>query len=169
MMACGEIAISHDTFRALPSDRSHNYLRELLASLGVLPPFVATIERMLPWLATKLTELTDEEANLISRFAHWQVLRRLRTAAANGTLTTGSANVARTQINAAIRLCRWATAHTGTITKMTPADLENYFIERQYLPNAQLWMRLDDGHVSVISTVPDAMDWLLANAGRAGA
>lgn len=56
MMACGEIAISHDTFRALPSDRSHNYLRELLASLGVLPPFVATIERMLPWLATKLTQ-----------------------------------------------------------------------------------------------------------------
>lgn len=32
------------------------------------------------------------------------------------------------------------------------------------LPNAQLWMRLDDGHVSVLSTVPDAMDWLLANA-----
>jgi len=31
------------------------------------------------------------------------------------------------------------------------------------LPNARLWMRLDDGHVSVLSTVPDAMDWLLAN------
>ena len=33
------------------------------------------------------------------------------------------------------------------------------------LPNAQLWMRLDDGHVSVLSTVPDAMDWLLERAG----
>jgi pimeloyl-ACP methyl ester carboxylesterase len=32
------------------------------------------------------------------------------------------------------------------------------------LPNAQLWMRLDDGHVSALSTIPDAMDWLLANA-----
>lgn len=29
------------------------------------------------------------------------------------------------------------------------------------LPNARLWMRLDDGHVSVLATVPDAMDWLL--------
>lgn len=29
------------------------------------------------------------------------------------------------------------------------------------LPNASLWMRLDDGHVSVLDTVPDAMDWLL--------
>lgn len=32
------------------------------------------------------------------------------------------------------------------------------------LPNAQLWMRLDDGHVSVLNTVPDAMDWLLERA-----
>ncbi|RZS68202.1 pimeloyl-ACP methyl ester carboxylesterase [Agromyces ramosus] len=29
------------------------------------------------------------------------------------------------------------------------------------LPRATLWMRLDDGHVSVLDTVPDAMDWLL--------
>ncbi|WP_448003504.1 alpha/beta fold hydrolase [Agromyces bauzanensis] len=32
------------------------------------------------------------------------------------------------------------------------------------LPNARLWMRLDDGHVSVLGTVPDAMDWLLERA-----
>ncbi|MFF2389627.1 alpha/beta fold hydrolase [Agromyces sp. NPDC058104] len=31
-----------------------------------------------------------------------------------------------------------------------------------HLPDASLWMRLDDGHVSVLDTVPDAMDWLLA-------
>ncbi|MFF2274636.1 alpha/beta fold hydrolase [Agromyces sp. NPDC058126] len=34
-----------------------------------------------------------------------------------------------------------------------------------HLPNATLWMRLDDGHVSVLDTVPDAMDWLLARLG----
>lgn len=60
-------------------------------------------------------------------------------------MTKGSANVARTQINAAIRLCRWATAHTGTITKMTPADLENYFIEHPGGRNTQyafvVWLR----------------------------
>lgn len=33
------------------------------------------------------------------------------------------------------------------------------------LPRAQLWMRLDDGHISVLDTVPDAMDWLLERAG----
>ncbi|ANJ28727.1 alpha/beta hydrolase [Agromyces aureus] len=31
-----------------------------------------------------------------------------------------------------------------------------------HLPEATLWMRLDDGHVSVLGVVPDALDWLLA-------
>lgn len=35
-MARGEVAISHDTFRALPCDRAHNYLRDLLAAVGGL-------------------------------------------------------------------------------------------------------------------------------------
>ena len=30
-----------------------------------------------------------------------------------------------------------------------------------HLPAASLWMRLDDGHVSVLDVVPDALDWLL--------
>ncbi|MFE6964059.1 alpha/beta fold hydrolase [Agromyces sp. NPDC057679] len=34
-----------------------------------------------------------------------------------------------------------------------------------HLRNATLWMRLDDGHISVLDTVPDAMDWLLARLG----
>lgn len=32
------------------------------------------------------------------------------------------------------------------------------------LPDATLWMRLDDGHVSVLDVVPDVMDWLLERA-----
>lgn len=28
------------------------------------------------------------------------------------------------------------------------------------LPQARLWMRLDEGHVAVLSVVPDALDWL---------
>jgi pimeloyl-ACP methyl ester carboxylesterase len=34
------------------------------------------------------------------------------------------------------------------------------------LPDATLWMRLDDGHVSVLDVVPDAMDWLLEQSGH---
>ena len=55
----------------------------------------------------------------------------------------------------------------GEGDRVVPRRHASWMLSR--LPNAQLWMRLDDGHVSVLSTVPDAMDWLLANAGRAGA
>lgn len=131
LMAQGEVPISHDAFRALPSDRSHNYLRELLSSVGVLPSYESAIERMLPWLDAKLTELNAEDASVIGRFARWHVLRRLRRAATAGTLTKGSINVARTQINTAIRLCRWATTERGSsVTTLTQADLERYLVKR---------------------------------------
>jgi pimeloyl-ACP methyl ester carboxylesterase len=55
----------------------------------------------------------------------------------------------------------------GEGDRVVPRRHASWMMSR--LPNARLWMRLDDGHVSVLSTVPDAMDWLLANAGRTGA
>lgn len=129
LMARGQMPISHEAFQELASDRRHNYLRELLASLGVLPPFVPAIERMLPWLDTKLTQVTSDDSNVISRFAHWHVLRRLRHTASTGTLTKGSINNARAQINAAIRLCRWAHDHQSSVTELTQTDLERYLTE----------------------------------------
>lgn len=37
------------------------------------------------------------------------------------------------------------------------------------LPDARLWMRLDEGHVAVLAVVPDALDWLVErSAGVAG-
>ncbi|GAA2041260.1 alpha/beta hydrolase [Agromyces tropicus] len=33
------------------------------------------------------------------------------------------------------------------------------------LPDARLWMRLDDGHVAVLRVVPEVLDWLVERAG----
>jgi pimeloyl-ACP methyl ester carboxylesterase len=35
-----------------------------------------------------------------------------------------------------------------------------------HVPTAELWLRPQDGHVSVLDAVPVAMDWLVATAGR---
>jgi pimeloyl-ACP methyl ester carboxylesterase len=35
------------------------------------------------------------------------------------------------------------------------------------LPEARLWMRLDEGHVAVLSVLPDALEWLCERIGRA--
>jgi pimeloyl-ACP methyl ester carboxylesterase len=47
----------------------------------------------------------------------------------------------------------------GEHDRVVPAKHASWMLSR--IRRAQLWMRLDDGHVSVLDVVPDAMDWLL--------
>jgi hypothetical protein len=125
-MARGEIDISHDTFRALPSDRAHDYLRSLLAGVGALPPFEVRIERMLPWLATKLEPLPDDQVDLVRRFAHWHVLRQMRSAASQGRLTKSVTDAARERISAAIRFLAFLDSHGTSAATATQDHLERY-------------------------------------------
>jgi pimeloyl-ACP methyl ester carboxylesterase len=47
----------------------------------------------------------------------------------------------------------------GEDDRVVPAKHASWLLA--HIPRASLWMRLDDGHVSVLDVVPDAMDWLL--------
>lgn len=125
----GQAPITHDAFRTLPSDRSHNYLRELLTATGVLPAYAASIERIERWLEGKLAPLDADTAALISRFARWHVLRRMRRDAEHGEITKGSTDVARRQINGAIRLAGWAQHHKTTLPELTQRQFEQYLDE----------------------------------------
>lgn len=129
LMARGELPISHDSFRALPADRSHSYLRHLLAAAGVLPPYHAPIEQMERWLDTALAPLGAEDAGLIGRYARWHLLRGLRQAAERRTLGKTAIYGARSNVNAAIRLAGWAAEHDTTIAGLTQPRLETYLAE----------------------------------------
>jgi pimeloyl-ACP methyl ester carboxylesterase len=48
----------------------------------------------------------------------------------------------------------------GELDRMVPRRHASWLLGR--IPGAKLWARLDDGHVSVLDVVPDALDWLLA-------
>ncbi len=129
LMAQGKMPISHDAFRALPSDGAHNYLRELLTAVRVLPPYCAPLERIDRWLEGKLAPLEADTAALISRFARWHVLRRLRRDAEDSEITRGSATAARGHINGAIRLAGWAHQRGTSLTALTQPQLELYLSE----------------------------------------
>lgn len=129
LMARGELPISHDAFRDLPADRSHNYLRELLTATGVLPPYHPPIEQMERWLEAKLAPLGADDAGLVGRYARWHLLRRLRSAAERGELTKSSIYAARGKINGAIRLGQWATLHGTTIGNLSQSQLESYLAD----------------------------------------
>jgi hypothetical protein len=125
-MARGEVEISHATFAARPTNKTNNYLRDLLAALGVLPPFHAELERVTPWLADILTALPAEHADVLARFARWQVLRRLRVQEQHGTLTHGAINAARGTIVATRRFMDWQTRRGHNIATTTQDDLDRY-------------------------------------------
>lgn len=131
-LATGRLPISQDTFRELlPIDRRHGYLRELLTTTGVLPPYAATIERINPWLTDLLAEHLPAHAEVLNRYARWHVLRRMRNHFAAGTLTSSIVNGGRAQILAASRIMHWAAdEHAVTITALTQTQLEHYISSR---------------------------------------
>lgn len=137
LMARRELPISHDTFRGLPADRSHNYLRDLLASTGVLPPYHPPIEQIERWLDTTLAPLDAEDSGLVGRYAHWHLLRRLRGTADRGELTKSAIYSARGNINGAVRLGQWAARHGTTIADLTQPQLESYLADYPGARNSQ--------------------------------
>jgi len=125
-MARGQLEISHETFRGLPSDRPHNYVRDLLVALQVLPPYEASIDRIERWLENKLAGLPTDHADLVRRFARWRVLRNLRTVAAEGRMTKAVGDRAREQIASSIRLLAYFEARGLNAATATQPMLEDY-------------------------------------------
>ena len=111
-MATGQMAISHEAFADLPHDWAVIYVRDLLAAVGVLPPYQASLDRITPWLNGILAGLPKEHADLIDRFARWQLLRRLRLLTHRDKLTRGSVQHARADILASTRLLAGSTPNT---------------------------------------------------------
>lgn len=115
-MAQGQVEeISHATFESLPTNKTNNYLRNLLAATGVLPPFHAELERVTPWLRDITADLPQEHAELLTQFARWQVLRRLRHHEQAGPLTHGAISAARATVVATTRFMAWQHKHGRSV------------------------------------------------------
>ena len=133
--ATGELALHHDTFRhQLPQGRRYDYIRTLLTSTGILPPAPIGIERIEAWLPELLADQPPHHAEIINRYAHWHLLRRLRRHADASTLTACLTNAARANVLLATRLADWATSQQTSLTGLTQAQLEQYLTEQSVPP-----------------------------------
>lgn len=133
--ATGELPLHHNTFRHdLPQGRRYDYIRTLFTSTGVLPPAPIGIERIVAWLGPLVADQPPHHAEIINRYAHWHVLRRLRRHADRGTLTASLINNARANILLATRLADWATNQDATLTDLNQAQLELFLTEQPVAP-----------------------------------
>jgi hypothetical protein len=125
-MARGEVEISHAAFEALPSDKSRNWLRDLLVAVGVLEPYQAGIARMEAWLPGRLVSLAPADAGVVSRYARWRVVRHLRRQADRRDVTPAMVNAARHRVTAAVELAGWAARRGSSIADLDQPLLERY-------------------------------------------
>ena len=128
-MAEGQVDISHQAFEQLPSNKAVNYIRDLLVTTGVLPAYHGPIERITPWLAGVLGELSQPDADVVRRFARWEVLRRLRQHAQAGTLTQGAISRDRATIVVTVRFLTWLRQNNLDLTGLGQTDMDRYSAE----------------------------------------
>ena len=145
-MARGELAVSHDTFGQLPMDRTHNYVRDLLVAVGVLPSYEPLLERMTPLLATLGESLEPGHARILDQFARWRVLRHLRRRAEEGRLTTGSFQHARSRLRRVAAFLSWLENAELSIQTAGQADVEKFLTTQPRSVAAELvqfltWVR----------------------------
>jgi hypothetical protein len=128
-MAIGDLPISHHAFDELPVNRVTGYVRSLLAATGVLPPFNAELERVPRWIHDLIAQQPPPARDVLRRYGAWQVMRRLRRAEDNGTLTHGGILAARNDITNVARLLSWLHDQQLTLAQLTQPALERYATE----------------------------------------
>jgi integrase len=124
----GEIALTHEAFHALQPWRAAAHLRELLMACGVLPAVdkqVCSLER---WLPGHLASITDDgHAQLIRRFATWDVLPRLRARAEKKPVTPAARRHAGDQVKRATAFLQWLSGRGLTLADCRQADIDAWY------------------------------------------
>jgi hypothetical protein len=98
----GEVELTHEAFHGLQRWRTGDHVRELLVACGALPAIDKQVWLFERWLPGRLAGIPDEgHAQLIRRFATWEVLPRLRSRAGRKPITTYSRRYAGEQVKIA--------------------------------------------------------------------
>ncbi len=121
----GEIELTHEAFHTLQPWRAASHLRELLMACGVLPAVDKQICSFERWLAGHLAGTADpDHAQLLHRFATWEVLPRLRARAEKKPITAAGRRHAGDQVKHATAFLRWLSGHGLTLSACRQADID---------------------------------------------
>ncbi len=107
-LARGEVELTHEAFNGLQPWRAASHLRDLLMSCGVLPAVDKQVCAFERWLGVHLATVADDgHAQVLRRFAAWEVLPGLRARAEKKPLNSNARGYAAAQIRRASDFLRW--------------------------------------------------------------
>ncbi|WP_331746269.1 hypothetical protein OG936_39720 (plasmid) [Streptomyces sp. NBC_00846] len=129
-LGLGEIELTHEAFHPLQPWRAASHLRELLMACGVLPAVDKQICSFERWLVGHLADITDpDHAQLVRRFATWEILPNLRTRAEKKPLTPASRRYAGDQVKHATAFLGWLAEHGLTLPTCRQTDIDAWHVE----------------------------------------
>jgi hypothetical protein len=116
--------------RALQPWRAAAHLRDLLMACGVLPVIDRQVCGFERWLAVHLAGIADEgHAQVVRRFAAWEVLPRLRAQAEKKPISTAARRHADEQVNRATGFLRWLSGRGLSLRDCRQADIDAWHAE----------------------------------------
>jgi hypothetical protein len=126
----GQIELTHEAFHTLEPWRASAHLRELLMACGVLPALDKQICLFERWLIGHLAGIPDpEHAQIVRRFATWEVLSRLRAGAETKPLPPGARRYAGDQVKHATSFLHWIDEHGLTLSTCHQSDIDAWYVE----------------------------------------
>ena len=95
--------------------------------LPIIDKQICSFER---WLVSHLAEIADpDHAQLVRRFASWEVLPRLRIRADKKPITPAGRRHAGDQVKHATALLQWLSEHGVTLSTCRQADIDAWHVE----------------------------------------
>ena len=129
-VARGDIDLTHEAFHDLRPWRAAEHLRELLVARGVLPAIDKQVCLFERWLPGHMATIPDEgRAQVIRRFATWDVLPRLRARAERRPVTTAGRRYAGEQVKTATAFLGWLSARGAALADCRQADVDAWHAE----------------------------------------
>lgn len=129
----GEVELTHEAFHTLQPWRAAAHLRELLMTCGVLPALDKQICAFERWLLGHLADIVNpEHAQLVRRFATWEILPRLRTRADKKPLTLAARRYAGDQVTHATAFLQWLVEHGLTLSTCRQGDIDTWHVDNEH-------------------------------------
>jgi hypothetical protein len=124
-VAAGKLAISHEALDAHPRRAAADYLRQVLVANGALPARDEVLARMQRWVRDIVKSIDrPEDRRIISTYATWAVLRRLRRRADAGEAI--QTRHAKNCISTAVGLLDWLETRGHRLADLGQGDLDDW-------------------------------------------
>ena len=126
-LASGQLATTHQALDTHPHPRAANYLRRLLIAHGALPDRDDELARTEVWTDELLAGIQrTEDLRLVTTYATWRVLRRLRARAQRTPRPRTTIRHARNQLTAATALLDWLATQQLTLAQTRQDDIDTW-------------------------------------------